>query len=578
MADDSLSSLFSEPENQSSESWCFDHSDCYIKIKHLDAFASAFGFFFIGFDLISHYSSPQDMKPQFFEISDAVLWFFKFTFASNAATIIGGCLVTNRYKLRLPAAFISAFVISGIVHPVVARVIWSDYQSSLSPYRFCNESNVSQSYNCEAEMSLHKRLYILDFAGGGAVHLLGGVAGLLLCLLAKLNKYMDDKAQSNRPPGEQSIVVREEREVVKPEGFWDWMYPVHGGGESTNEAALGVFILWFCWFAFNCGSTESIESHEYTPYPYHAMPSIIAVNMIMAAASGGILAVMIASWAQIRSQSESMNANEIANGVLSALVAITSSCPFVEYWGACLIGAIAVIIYHVGCWLEYKLKIEDTARVVPVHGFCGLWSMLAVALFVVTKKSLCNLHATFEGLCYCSIRLPPLNFGERLAAQLLGATLMIGFTVAICGFMYGLLFLIPIPKVIPSHSTSKYGKCWNSCLFWVFNKVFGHSNIKLEGNLLFTGPGEIPDPTARMMGNLAQRDSENVHLYTSLEKNGREGNGDKREGNGGTANYGTVKETLGTVGTHNESYRRPVSPITGSSRSRGTNGSDELIL
>ncbi len=36
----------------------------------------------------------------------------QFTFASNAATIVGGCLVTNRYKLRIPAAFISAFVIS----------------------------------------------------------------------------------------------------------------------------------------------------------------------------------------------------------------------------------------------------------------------------------------------------------------------------------------------------------------------------------------------------------------------------------------------------------------------------------
>ena len=38
--------------------------------------------------------------------------FLQFTFASNAATIVGGCLVTNTYKLRLPAAFISAFVIS----------------------------------------------------------------------------------------------------------------------------------------------------------------------------------------------------------------------------------------------------------------------------------------------------------------------------------------------------------------------------------------------------------------------------------------------------------------------------------
>lgn len=117
-------------------------------------------------------------------------------------------------------------------------------------------------------------------------------------------------------------------------------------------------------------------------------------------------------------------------------------------------------------------------------------------------------------------------------------------------------------------------------LFRVFKKVFGHSNIKLEGNLLFTGPGEIPDPTARMMGNLARTDSETINLYTSLDNNEREGNGDKREGNGGTANYGTVKETLGTVGTPNQSYGRPVSPITGSSRSRGTNGSDsdKLIL
>lgn len=36
----------------------------------------------------------------------------QFTFASNAATLIGGCLVNFEYKLRLPAAFISAFVIS----------------------------------------------------------------------------------------------------------------------------------------------------------------------------------------------------------------------------------------------------------------------------------------------------------------------------------------------------------------------------------------------------------------------------------------------------------------------------------
>ena len=149
----------------------------------------------------------------------------QFTFASNAATIVGGCLVTNTYKMRLPAAFISAFVISvsfilnhdycmyysvvhvlyhnhpslslcfpkqmdsplnlhthqflqGILHPIIARIIWSDACNSLSPYRYCDfgndqNSSVACGYNCTQQLDLAQRLYVLDFAGGGAVHLLG---------------------------------------------------------------------------------------------------------------------------------------------------------------------------------------------------------------------------------------------------------------------------------------------------------------------------------------------------------------------------------------------------------------------
>ena len=37
----------------------------------------------------------------------------------------------------------------------------------------------------------------------------------------------------------------------------------------------------------------------YKPVPYHAVSAVIAVNMTLAAASGGIVAVIIASWAQV---------------------------------------------------------------------------------------------------------------------------------------------------------------------------------------------------------------------------------------------------------------------------------------
>jgi len=33
-----------------------------------------------------------------------------------------------------------------------------------------------------------------------------------------------------------------------------------------------------------------------------------------------------------------------------------------------LCAVIAVVVYHLGCYAEYKLGIEDTAKVVPVHG------------------------------------------------------------------------------------------------------------------------------------------------------------------------------------------------------------------
>jgi Amt family ammonium transporter len=497
-----------------------------VIVKHLDAFASSFGFFLIGFDLISNYSSPQKISVEFFQITDPVLWFFKFTFASNAATIVGGCLVTNRYKLRLPAAFLSAFVISGIIHPVIARIIWSDSEHSLSPYRFCNESEVSQNYSCNEEMNLGQRLYVLDFAGGGAVHLLGGIAGLTLCLLAKLQKFLDDRAKKTVNEGNQPLhVMVDTREEVQPRNFWEWMYPVDGGGENTSEAALGVFILWFCWFAFNCGSTESVESSPIEPFPFHSIPSFIAINMILAAASGGVIAVLIASWAQLRTQSESVNANEIANGVLSALVAITAGCPFVDYWAACIIGGIAVIIYHGACWLEYKFKIEDTARVVPVHGACGLWSVLAIGIFVGTDTSKCQLHATFEGLCFCTIRLPPLNYGERLLAQIIGALIMVAITSVSCIIMYGLLFLIPMPRIYSQHEGNRCISCYNGCFKWIAKKVFGHEAIKLEGNLLFTGPGEIVTAADRMMRDLARHQSDvNISLSTD----------------GGQTNYGAV--------------------------------------
>ena len=49
---------------------------------------------------------------------------------------------------------------------------------------------------------------------------------------------------------------------------------------------------------------------------------------------------------QARLQADSVNASEVGNGLLAALVAITAGCPFVGYWGACLIGGMNMWALH----------------------------------------------------------------------------------------------------------------------------------------------------------------------------------------------------------------------------------------
>ena len=64
------------------------------------------------------------------------------------------------------------FYFQGIIHPLIARLIWGNKPTALlSAYRFCAETIPYDV--CDKELSFDQRLYVLDFAGGGAVHLVG---------------------------------------------------------------------------------------------------------------------------------------------------------------------------------------------------------------------------------------------------------------------------------------------------------------------------------------------------------------------------------------------------------------------
>jgi hypothetical protein len=72
----------------------------------------------------------------------------------------------------------------------------------------------------------------------------------------------------------------------------------------------------------------------------------------------------------------------LCNGTLAGLVAITASCAYVAPWAAACIGAVAgLLVVWSALFLERKIRIDDPAGAVSVHGTSGLWGVLALGLF-----------------------------------------------------------------------------------------------------------------------------------------------------------------------------------------------------
>lgn len=183
-----------------------------------------------------------------------------------------------------------------------------------------------------------------DFAGSCAVHMVGGIAACIgaATLGPRIGKYGRDGKPKAIP------------------------------GHNLTAVALGVFILWFCWFGFNGCSTVCMSSDE-------AMlsASLIFMNTNLAAAVATCV-VLIVTWIVYKKPDVSM----CLNGALAGLVAITAGCDVVDPFGAFFIGLAAggLVVASVE-FFDKVAKIDDPVGAISVHGACGMFGTLAVGLF-----------------------------------------------------------------------------------------------------------------------------------------------------------------------------------------------------
>lgn len=238
---------------------------------------------------------------------------FQTVFCATAATIVSGAMAE---RTKFSSYCMYSAVISLVVYPVSGHWIWGGGWLSA--------------------MGFH------DFAGSTAVHMVGGVAALVgaKILGPRIGKYDKDGTPKAIP------------------------------GHSLTLGALGVFILWFCWFGFNGASTVSMEGAA----PFVASKIFVTTNLSAAVAT---VTVMFITWAKYKKPDVSMT----LNGSLAGLVAITAGCDTVSPLSAAIIGIVAgfAVVYGIE-FVDQKLKIDDPVGAVGVHGVNGALGTLMVGL------------------------------------------------------------------------------------------------------------------------------------------------------------------------------------------------------
>ena len=137
-------------------------------------------------------------------------------------------------------------------------------------------------------------------------------------------------------------------------------------GTNLPFAVLGALLLWVGWLGFNGGSTLAFNEE---------IPGII-LNTVLAGVAGMLTTTIWSQWQHHRIEVE-----ELINGSIAGLVAVTACCNLIATPLAVIVGATGAIAAQLVSYYLKRWGIDDAVDAVAVHGGAGVWGTLCVALF-----------------------------------------------------------------------------------------------------------------------------------------------------------------------------------------------------
>lgn len=173
----------------------------------------------------------------------------------------------------------------------------------------------------------------IDFAGGTAVHINAGAAGLALAIV-----------------------------LGKRFGFSKGIMQPH----NVPLTLLGTALLWFGWFGFNAGSEVAADG----------IASLAFINTLAAPSAAMLGWILIEKLKH--GKATSIGA---ASGAVAGLVAVTPACASLTPLWAIVLGLVAGILCALAVDLKFAFGFDDSLDVVGIHLVGGIVGTLFIGFF-----------------------------------------------------------------------------------------------------------------------------------------------------------------------------------------------------
>ena len=272
-------------------------------------------FSFLGIHLLTHGTSARFIAGS----SDSPINSSALTLHYAAMVLIASGLVApavgGRSRWRVPV--LGSLLLSVFLFPLLGRWVWYGWLNSLQ---------------------------LIDIGGALPVHLAGALCAAVAVYWVgpRSGKYNHDGSTSMMPPHQAAL------------------------------PAIGTLFMVAGWLPYVMGNTL-LRSYNGGA----AVMAGAALNALLAAAAGGLAAVLLA---RLRYVQDDLSA--LCGGILGGAVAITAACGTIAPWQAALLGLISGLLTPiVAQWLDFKCRLDDPGNVIAPHGIGAIVAVLGAALF-----------------------------------------------------------------------------------------------------------------------------------------------------------------------------------------------------